>query len=301
MNTRCSLALAAVLWAQAAAAQQPEADWIRLFNSRDLSDWVIKIAGHDVGVNHANTFRVEDGILKVAYDGYASFSEQFGHIFYRQPFSSYHLVVEYRFVGDWLADTPGWARRNSGVMVHAQDPRTMLRDQDFPISIEVQLLGGLADGNARPTANMCSPGTEVSMDGRAVPGHCVNSKSRTFEGDGWVRVEVIVLADARITHIVEGDTVLTYTSPRIGGGVVTGHDPAQKIDGRPLTSGYIALQSEGHPIEFRRIELRVLEPGRPVPPPERADRGPRTPRGAYYADQKAPAGRSELEPRAPDR
>ncbi len=250
--------LALALFAQPTAAQQT-GEWIQLFNRSDLSGWIVKIAGHEMGDNFANTFRVEDGILKVSYDGYSTFSEQFGHLFYRQPFSSYHLVMEYHFVGDWLADTPDWARRNSGAMLHSQSPETMRKDQDFPISIEVQLLGGLSDGRPRPTANLCSPGTDVSMNGETVRGHCVNSTSRTYDGDGWVRVEVMVLGDSLIKHIVNGDTVLTYTSPRIGGGNVNGHDPAQKIDGHPLTSGYIALQSEGHPVEFRRVELRVLE------------------------------------------
>jgi hypothetical protein len=251
--------LATVLSAPVAMAQQPEGDWIQLFNGRDLSDWVVKIAGHDVGENVANTFRVEDGALKVRYDGYSSFSGQFGHLFHRQEFSDYHLVIEYRFVGEWLTDTPGWARRNSGAMLHAQDPRTMPKGQDFPISIELQLLGGLGDGRARPTANMCSPGTEVSMNGETVRGHCVNSTSATFDGDQWVRAEAMVYGDSLITHIVNGDTVLKYAHPRIGGGNVDGHDPAQKVDGRRLTSGYIALQSEGHPVEFRKVELRVLK------------------------------------------
>ena len=255
----CMAAGLLVLAATTAAAQRAEGEWIRLFNGRDLSDWVVKVAKHDVGENYANTFRVENGVIRVAYDGYSSLSSQFGHLFYKQPFSSYHLVIEYRFIGDWLADTPDWARRNSGVMLHAQDPKTMLRDQDFPISIEMQFLGGLGDGRPRSTANMCSPGTDVTMDGQPVRGHCVNSRSATFDGDGWVRVEAIVLGDSVIKHIVNGDTVMTYTAPRMGGGNVNGHDPALKVDGRPLSSGWIALQSEGHPIEFRRVDLRVLK------------------------------------------
>jgi len=254
-----SIGLAPATLTRDVVAQQPDSQWIQLFNGRDLSDWVVKIAGHELGDNYTNTFRVDDGVLKVSYDGYDRFSGQFGHLFYRQPFSNYHLVLEYRFVGDWLADTPGWARRNSGAMLHAQDPRTMLKDQDFPISIELQLLGGLGDGRPRPTANLCSPGTEVSMNGQQIGSHCVNSTSRTYDGDQWVRVEAIVHGDSAIRHIVNGDTVLTYTSTRIGGGNVAGHDPAQKVDGRPLTSGYIALQSEGHPIEFRKVELRALQ------------------------------------------
>lgn len=241
-----------------ASAQSAASEWIALFNGRDLAGWTVKIAGHEVGENFANTFRVEDGVLKVGYDGYRTFSNQFGHLFTNEPFSDYHLVLEYRFTGDWLADTPGWARRNSGAMLHAQDPRTMPKGQDFPISIELQLLGGLGDGRPRPTANMCSPGTEVTMNGETVRGHCANSSSATYHGDQWVRVEAIVYGDSVIRHVVNGDTVLVYTHPRIGGGNVEGHDPAQKEDGRRLTSGFIALQSEGHPIEFRKVELRRL-------------------------------------------
>lgn len=258
MAVRTLASLLTLVAAIRAEAQAREGEWIHLYNGRDLSGWIPKITGHDTGENFANTFRVEQGVLKVAYDGYATFAGQFGHLFFNQPFSNYHLVLEYRFTGNWLADTPEWARRNSGAMLHSQDPRTMLRGQDFPISIELQLLGGLGDGRPRPTANMCSPGTDVNMNGTQVRGHCVNSTSPTFDGDGWVRVEAIVYGDSIIRHIVNGDTVMTYTSPRIGGGNVNGHDPAQKADGRRLTSGYIALQSEGHPIEFRRVDLRIL-------------------------------------------
>lgn len=238
--------------------QQRDGEWQRLFDGRDLSNWIVKVAKHDVGENYANTFRVENGMIKVAYDGYTNLNSQFGHLFYRTPFSNYHIVVEYRFVGSWLPDTPDWARRNSGVMLHAQDPNTMLRDQDFPISIELQFLGGLGDGKPRSTANMCSPGTEVNIDGQQARAHCVNSRSATFDGDGWVRVEAIVLRDSLIKHIVNGDTVMTYTAPRIGGGSVNGHNPSVKVDGRRLSSGWIALQSEGHPIEFRRVDIRAL-------------------------------------------
>jgi hypothetical protein len=251
--------LAALLLAPGCAKRPADGVWIELFNGRDLSHWVVKIAGHAVGEDTARTFRVEDGVLKVRYDRYGAFDGQFGHLYYERPFSRYHLIVEYRIVGDWLPDVPEWARRNSGVMLHAQDPRTVSRDQDFPISVEMQLLAGLGDGQPRPTANMCSPGTDVTMDGRPVSDHCVNSTSRTYEGDGWVRAEAIVLGDSLITHIVDGDTVLRYTAPRIGGGVVTGYDSAQKVDGRPLRSGYIALQGEGQPVEFRRVALRALE------------------------------------------
>src|SRR6185436_16659777 len=189
---------------------------------------------------------------------YEKFDNQFGHLFYKDPFSYYHLVVEYRFVGNWLADTPEWAYRNSGAMLHSQDPKTMPRNQDFPISIEFQFLGGLSDGKARPTGNMCSPGTEVVINGTMARSHCVNSTSKTLDGDQWVRAEAIVLGDSLMKFIVNGDTVLKLTKPSIGGGNVFGFDPAVKQNGKPLTSGYISLQSEGHPVEFRRVELLKL-------------------------------------------
>lgn len=234
-------------------------DWTSLFNGHDLNDWIVKINHHEVGVNHGNTFRVEDGILKVRYDDYGDFHEQFGHLYYRRPFSYYHLVVEYRFVGDLQPGAPDYTLRNSGVMFHSQDPRTMPRDQNWPISVEMQFLGGLGDGQPRPTGNMCSPGTDVVYQGRLDPRHCIESSSETYEGDQWVRAEVIVLGDSLITHIVNADTVLQYTSPQMGGGVVENFDPALWQEGKRLTEGYIALQSEGQPIDFRTVELLNLE------------------------------------------
>jgi hypothetical protein len=249
----------ATLSAGSAGAQAaPRADWIQLFNGRDLTNWIPKIAKHDVGENFGNTFRVENGVIRAAYDKYEKFDMQFGHLFYKEPFSFYHLVVEYRVTGTWVPDTPDWAYRNSGVMLHAQNPATMPRNQDFPISVEFQFLSGFGDGKARTTGNMCSPGTEVVIGGRQARAHCVNSTSKTFDGDQWVRAEAIVLGDSLMKFIINGDTVLTLTKPSIGGGVVNGFDPAAKTDGKALTSGYIALQGEGHPMEFRRVELLNL-------------------------------------------
>lgn len=254
-----SLAIAALLSAVASTPAGAQ-NWIRLFNGLDLNDWIPKVAKHEVGENYANTFRVENGILKVGYDKYdTAFDNQFGHLFYKTPFSSYHLVVEYRLTGNWAPGTPSWAYRNSGVMLHAQDPKTMPMNQDFPISVEFQFLAGLDDGAPRTTGNMCSPGTEVFIGDAMARQHCVNSTSKTYRNGQWVRAEAIVRGDSAMTFIVEGDTVLRLTKPQIGGGTVNGFDPAAKKDGTPLTSGYIALQSEGHPIEFRKVELKVLK------------------------------------------
>ena len=232
--------------------------WQQLFNGKDLSDWSIKIAKHDLHENYANTFRVADGMMQVRYDGYEAFDQQYGHIFYNTPFSHYLLRVEYRFVGEQAPGGEGWALRNSGAMLHGQDPKTMLRDQDFPISIEGQLLGG--DGtHDRTTSNLCTPGTNVVMNGELFTPHCINSTSKTYHGEQWVTAEFLVLGDSIVHHIIEKDTVLTYFKPQIGGGNVSPVDPQVKTDGAPLKSGYISLQSESHPIDFRKVELFDLK------------------------------------------
>jgi len=245
----------------AAGAQADGGAWVELFNGKDLDDWIVKVRGYPTGENFANTFRVEDGLLTVAYDGYGEFGDRFGHLFYKTPFSRYRLLVEYRFTGEQATNAPAWARRNSGVMVHAQDPWTMPDDQDFPISLEVQFLGGLGDGKPRPTANMCSPGTDVKISGRMAETHCVDSASPTFDGDQWVTVEVQVEGSERIVHHVNGQVVMEYGHFTYGGDVVSGHRPDMKPDGEALGSGYIALQSEGQPIQFRRIAIAVSPTG----------------------------------------
>lgn len=253
--------LLAVLLAGSAAAETPaeKEEWISLFNGRDLAGWTPKIAGHALGDNFANTFRVEDGLLKVSYDQYESFGKKFGHLFYKDPFSYYRLVVEYRFVGEQAPHGPGvWALRNSGAMLHSPHPRTMGLNQDFPISVEVQFLGGLSDGKARSTMNLCTPGTDVVYEGSIYPEHCLSSASKTFDGDQWVRAEILVLGSGQITHVVNGEEVLEYALPQFGGGAVADFDPADKPDGKLIEGGYISLQSESHPIEFRKVELLNL-------------------------------------------
>lgn len=236
----------------------PQPEWQPLFNGEDIHDWIVKIHHHDPGVNFGNTFRVEDGMIKVRYDQYEAFNNQFGHLYYKTPFSKYHLRLEYRFIRPFKEDAPEYARRNSGLMFHAQDPRLMPKEQDWPISVEMQFLAGLEDGNPRPTGNMCSPGTDIEYQGTVYPDHCLNSTSETYGMDEWIKAELIVLADSLITHIINGDTVLQYSHPTMGGGVVTGYDSTIWKPGSPLTQGYIALQSEGQPIDFRKVELKVL-------------------------------------------
>lgn len=246
--------------ADTTATTGQEEAWISLFNGEDLSGWHVKIRGHALDDNYNNTFRVEDGMMKVRYDQYDDFAQQYGHIFYEKPYSHYKFRVEYRFVGEQAPKGEGWAWRNSGIMVHGQSPESMGLEQDFPISIEVQLLGGSEESeDERTTCNLCTPGTNVVMDGELVTQHCVNSSSETYRGDQWVTAEVVVLGDSVIHHLVNGDTVLSYQQPQMGDGVVSGYDESIKIDGQLLKEGYISLQSESHPVDFRKIEILPLE------------------------------------------
>lgn len=261
VSRRILCALAFTTLADCASAQRASSgDWIQLFNGRNLDGWVVKFKGAPLGTNVHNTFRVEDGLLKVRYDQWTGFNGEFGHIFYRQPFSHYIVAVEYRFVGEQVTGAgPGlsWALRNNGIMVHSQSPESMGLNQDFPMSLEIQLLGGLGRG-PRSTANLCTPGTHVRFGDSLVTAHCVNSKSQTYDGDQWVRVEAMVLGDSVIKHIVNGDTVMVYRKPEMGGGMANDMNAGVKVDGTPLREGYISLQAETAPIDFRKIEVRSL-------------------------------------------
>lgn len=254
---RYSLLLLLFCFRVSAQISAPEKEWKQLFNKKDLKDWDIKIRGYELNDNFANTFSVKDGKLVVNYDGYTNFDQNYGHIFYKTPYSYYVIRTEYRFVGNQVKGGEGWALRNSGIMVHGQPANTMLKDQDFPISIEVQLLGGTK--GERTTCNLCTPGTNVVYNGKLDTRHCINSTSKTFYGDQWVTAEVEVFGDSLIRHYVNGEKVLEYTQPQIGGGNVSPFDPAIKKDGMLLKEGTISLQSESHPVEFRKVELLNLK------------------------------------------
>lgn len=240
-------------------AADAEDDWIQLFNGKDLDGWTPKIRHRPLGENYLDTFRVENGAIKVAYDRYDKFNEQFGHLFYKTPFSHYVIRVEYRFTGDQCPGGPGWAFRNSGVMIHGESPETMNQDQDFPASIEVQLLGGKGTGE-RTTANLCTPGTNVVMNGKLFTPHCVNSKSKTYHGDQWVTVEIEVHGSGKVKHLIDGETVLEYEQSQLD--ERDGHSKqliAKRGGKLLLDGGTISLQSESHPVEFRKVELKKVK------------------------------------------
>ncbi len=250
------------LTVQHAAADDttPRAEWVQLFNGQDLTGWKPKIRYHELGDNYANTFRVEDGLLKVRYDGgyEDGFKDTFGHLFHEKEFSHYILRVEYRFVGDQCQGGPGWATRNSGMMLHGEDPAGMAKDQDFPASIEVQILGGNGKDN-RTTMNLCTPGTNVVMNGKLFLPHCTNSKSKTYHGEQWVITETEVRGNKVMRHKVDGEVVLEYNDPQLDDRDAHAKELAKKNGGLLLDHGTISLQSESHPIDFRKVEILELD------------------------------------------
>lgn len=222
-----------------------DGEWTQLFNGKNLDGWTPKIRYHELGDNAKNTFRVEDGLLTVGYEDYDEFNESFGHLFYDTPYSNYVLRIEYRFIGEQCKGGPGWAFRNSGAMLHGQDPKTMKKDQDFPNSIEVQFLGGKDDGKPRTTCNTCTPGTHMVMGGKLIKAHCKNSSSKTYHGQQWVTCEIEARADGKMIYRIEGQKVFELDDPQLD-------------DGTKLRGGTISLQSESHPVQFRKVEIKQL-------------------------------------------
>jgi hypothetical protein len=246
-------------------------EWVSLFNGKDLNGWNIKIANHSLNDNFNNTFQVQDSMIRVVYDEYEDFDDKYGHMYYKTPYSYYKLRFDYRFLEEQTSGGENWNVRNSGVMIHSQSAKSNALEQHFPVSLEIQLLGGLNKG-VRTTANLCTPGTAVYFNGKLDYTHCITSESKTYNGDQWVHIEAIILGNESILHIVQNDTVLKYTRPEIDSSFLSKDYKGIDWDnfgvtnkkiwldkaGKPIGEGYIALQAESHPIDFKNIELLDL-------------------------------------------
>ena len=261
------MALLLLSGCQSKPKSQPES-WEPLFNNRDLSGWDIKIKDFPLNDNYKNNFRVADSMIRVVYSDYEKFDSHFGHLYTKAPYSYYKLRMQYRFTGDHLADAPSWADRNSGVMLHSQSAASMGLNQDFPVSLEFQFLCGNGKDTVS-TGNVCTPGTVIDVNGKRYTGHIQKSNSKTYLKDEWVSVIAEVYGDSLVRHIVNGDTVLTYTNAQIGEGLIAsdfgwkrGNVPDSMYwisrANTPLKEGYIALQAESQPVDFRRIEILNL-------------------------------------------
>lgn len=231
------------------AREKEEKDgWITLFNGKDLTGWVPKIAGYKLGENPFNTFRVVDGLLTVSYDQYPAegFKGQFGHLFYKTPFSAYRLSMEFRFTGEQLKGGPGWAKMNSGAMLHCQDPKTMDLNQKFPTSFEFQFLGKTEKSKKRVCGSLYLPGKGIVTYQGKDNSKSKKSKVKALPLNQWVKAEAVVNPDGTVIHLVNGELAIEYSNPR-------------RKDGTPVKEGYISLQAETHPVQFRNIKLLPLK------------------------------------------
>ena len=227
--------------------------WVTLFNGKNLENWQPKIAGHKLGENFGNTFRVENGILSTRYDQYDSFNNRFGALYYEKKFTNFRLKVEYRFVGNLTPGAPSWGFRDGGIQYHCQPPATVGLNQPFPVCLEYNLLGGNGK-NERPTGEICVSGMLVDINGKKNESNCTPpTVKRTFHGDQWVIAEIEV-HNGKITHFVNGEQILQFENPR--------YDSANAVaknliaEGNNLVKdGYISLQSNSHPMDFRKIEI----------------------------------------------
>jgi hypothetical protein len=252
----CVLAVTGCAASDGEKLQQPQ--WVQLFNGKDLSGWTPKFKGYPPGVNYKNTFRVENGILKVDYSGYDKFNGEFGHLFLNQRLSHYRIRVVYRFVGNQVPQSPSWGFRNNGLMIFSESPETMDIDQDFPASIEVQLLGGGGAGDQN-NGSFCTPHTKAVYNGQLTTKHRMSANSKVYMGDDWVTLEVEVHGGKLIKHILDGETVISYSKPQLNPN--DAHSRRLMALGFPkmLESGYIAIQAETHPTDFKTIEILPLD------------------------------------------
>jgi len=233
-------------------------NWISLFNGKNLDGWTVKISGHDLDDNYGNTFRVKDGVLQVSYDHYGPFGTQFGSIFTQRTFSNYWLHLEYRIVGKAAPGSPEFSSGNSGVEFHSQAPETMTKEQYSPIALEMNLLGG-GRIHSRITGDFCKNGTRVVVNGKPLENQCGSTSTVGIRGNTWATVEAEVHGGDSIKLYVNGTPVSEATKVELD---ETDERAAHKLAqgaSKKLSEGRISLQSEGQPVEFRRIEILPLD------------------------------------------
>lgn len=227
--------------------------WVSLFNGKNLQGWAPKIAGSPLGENYGNTFRVDSGVLQVRYDQYGNFNNKFGALYYNKKFSNYRLKVEYRFVGDTVAGAPSWGYRDGGIQYHCQAPASMDVNQSFPVCLEYNLHGGNSRED-RPTGEICANGMFVEIGGKRNTSYCtVPTIQRTFHGDQWVTAEIEV-RNGTIIHYVNGEKILEFSNPHFDSAHAVGKTFI--VNGNDVVKdGYISLQSNSSPMDFRKIEI----------------------------------------------
>ncbi|RKR07012.1 uncharacterized protein DUF1080 [Maribacter vaceletii] len=238
--------------------QKKDNKWIPIFNGNNLEGWSPKFTGQEYGDNYLNTFRVEDGKLIVSYDDYDNFDNKFGHLFYKEKLSKYRLRLEYRFLTGLVSGAPSWAFKNSGIKYHTPHPSELPLNQTFLTAVEAQILGG--DGETeRFTGNACTAGTHIEMNDSLITEHCSISSYPAISDTRWVKMEIEVHGSEKIIHKINGKVVIEYSKPQYDDTDAFARELLEKGRPRIISEGYIALQGEGNPIEFRNIELLKLD------------------------------------------
>jgi hypothetical protein len=226
--------------------------WVNLFNGKDLTGWVPLIHKHKVGENVYDTFRADsvNNVIKVLYDKYPNleFGGRCGNLYYNRRLTNYRIRVTYRFQEPLVKNPVGWSKNNSGLMIFGIDPATVTGDPEFPPLIEIQLLGSPSQpgGGGTTSPNYCEPG---GMTMQQHTGGCGNNGTGKAPNPAaqWTTVE----ADVHVT----GQTKV-YQLPDTTNPVLTMSGPRYK--NAAVTGGYIALQSEGQPVEYKDILLKEL-------------------------------------------
>jgi hypothetical protein len=232
--------------------------WVNLFNGKDLTGWIPLIHKSKVGENYMDTFRADsvNKVIRVSYDKYPNqdFSDRCGLLYYDKRLTNYRVRVTYRFSEPQAKNPVGWGRNNSGLMIFGIDPRTVTGDPEFPPLIEIQLLGdpsspsvgGGGTGSGTTSPNECEPGGMKMATHTADCGNNYTKKPPNPAGQ-WTTVE----AEVHVTGQTKVFQLPDTTKP-----VFTMSGPSYK--GQPVTGGYISLQTESQPVEFKDILLKEL-------------------------------------------
>jgi len=235
--------------------------WVNLFNGKDLTGWTPLIHLSKVGVNTDSTFRpdLENNGIRVSYDkltgSFGGDQCKCGLLYYNKPLTNYRIRVTYRFFDPTVSNAPSWGKNNSGLMIFGIDPTKVTGDPIYPPIIEIQILG-TPSGGGSTNANECEMRQFVNPTVTAThTGTCGNNKDSKAPGSGktapaagvWTTLE----ADVHIT----GDTKV-YQWPDTTNAVLIMSKPMYGT--QAVTSGYLAIQSEGQPIVFKDILLKEL-------------------------------------------
>jgi len=190
-----------------------------LWNGKDFTGWKLRLPGCDE--EPASVWSVKEGVIHCngVPNGYLRTTEEY---------SNYKLHLEWRWVeGDYR-------KRNSGVLVHVLGP-----DKIWPKCIEAQLHSGDAGDF------WLIGGTAITVEGKRTessrrPMRVKKMKQSSEKPIGqWNEYDIFCKADAIRCYV---NDVLQNA----------GTDAS-------VTSGNIALQSEGAPIQFRNIYIEPLE------------------------------------------